>query len=124
MYTKSQVVVGGLLGVGLITYLFMRGANLAADAREVVASYCVAMPSYEQNGEYIETLIDTHHMQCFQRHYDAGGRRRGASFDERAYFSEIFWAMGDEATVDGRAQIAQELIDAQFEIMWKITLSE
>ncbi len=108
-------LVGILLAIvigGSLSYMkFSQQDDDSAEVREMaIAVMEDRLPTYETHEALYVQWLDAHHPAIFDRHYMMGGRRSGASFDEVAYWEDIFAAIADSAARDGYTNCEADIV--------------
>ncbi len=80
-------------------------AQVLSEAKELIAQLEV----YKPNAEYLDKLTERAHRHVFDKAYDMGGRRRGATFDEDKYLTALLDYMMAQCRTDRENDIAVAL---------------
>ncbi len=111
------IVVAIAIACGFVWMDYSKKGDNKEELREVAFEVFAVLPDYEANQSEYEYYFDMYHDDAFENHYRMGGKRRSASFDEEAYWIEMFGLMIDSAKADGEDDIAESLESLQDEML-------
>lgn len=111
------IVVAIAIACGLVWMNYSEKGDDKQELREVAFEVFAVLPDYEANQSEYEFYFDMYHDDAFEKHYRMGGKRRAASFDEEAYWTEMFGQMITSATADGEDEVAESLRSLQAEML-------
>jgi len=98
--------------VVLVVLVGIKFFTRSGDKEEILADMkklVVRIEGYDQHAEYLDKLLEREHNRVFDKAYDMGGRRRGASFDETKYLGEVLTGMAADCERTKRTDLANSL---------------
>lgn len=111
---KKIAIIVGVVAL-VVGYKVYKKQEHGAENKEILHGWIEKMPGYEENQEYIDSIFEDAHEVAFDKSYDMGSRRRGASFDHDAYARVAFSSMRDQANKDERPVLAEAI-----HLIWKL----
>ncbi|MCA9272699.1 MAG: hypothetical protein KDA31_06610 [Phycisphaerales bacterium] len=107
MGKAGGIIVALVIAAIAIGLKFSNKSEESDHTRQQVSELLHTLPDYDQAGPWYEGLVDTHHEAAFSHHYDIGGRRRSASFDQMAYIHELLDLMAADADRQNQKERAE-----------------
>lgn len=108
---SGRMILIMLLIVAPAFYWFTFGKRNRAEEAALASTRQAlsTLPSYPENRDYLDTVLDAEHRPAFRQAYRMGGRRRSASFDEVQYWNVLVTRLADRCARDNRSDLATEL---------------
>lgn len=82
-------------------------SKAADDIRSQTIEIVQAMPGYDENKQYIDSIFGPCFETAFEASYDMGGRRRSAKFDQDNYITTLFDNLMTRSERDGKEELAR-----------------
>ncbi len=107
MEGKKLVSIGitVVLVVGLLWWKFRQQGQASDAIQASIMEAIVELPVYGENQEWFDTFCEYAHGHAFRQAYDAGSRRRSASFDDGQYLQLYFEYLIEQAEATNRKQV-------------------
>jgi len=105
----STVLSMGVVIAVAVGFKLYNMAGASSEVQEEVYAILPQLTDHTRDPAYFRTLVDENHEEVFKRSYDAGGRRRAATFERKQYFGDLHAAMVEQAQRDGRSWVGRSL---------------
>ena len=100
--------IGIIIVVAIIVgFKFYNKSKAADDIRSQTIEIVQAMPGYDENKQYIESIFEPCFATAFEAAYDMGGRRRSAKFNQDKYITTLFENLMTRSERDGKEKLAR-----------------
>lgn len=103
------IVVALLIVGGIFWFKFNNKDSAGQEVHHAAILLFETLPDYNDHADDYEAYLDNHHESLFDRHYRMGSRRTSSSFNEDAYWNDLFTAMVIDARSDGNEELANNL---------------
>ncbi|MEM1184331.1 MAG: hypothetical protein AAGI53_04930 [Planctomycetota bacterium] len=117
MERLGGIVVALVIVGGLIFWRFSEKGGNSSEVHDIAVEMLESTPNWESHQTLYVQWLDEHHETCFEQYYDMGGRRQSASFDEFAYWNDLFPQMAASADRDGYDNCAEHIRALHAEFM-------
>ena len=119
---KAFKMVGiAVLVVFAIYMKFSAKDNDSEDIKTVCTQAVQALPTYDEDKEFILKSLDAHFEVSFNQAYKLGGRRRSSEFDSDKFIVNLFSEMSIAAENSGKKQLAFDLLKLKGKLRDAIT---
>ncbi len=113
---KKVLVFLAIAGVVVYSKMSNR-SDASSEFLNDMQALIATLDNYEDNAEFIDLRLKLRHTQAFADAYDAGSRRRGATFDEGKYIQDIFGMLIKDCNNGNRKELAVSLVELRSELM-------
>ena len=117
MGKMAGIIVAILIACGFVWMDYSKKGDDKQELRDVAFEVLAVLPDYEAHESEYQYYFDMYHDDAFETHYQMGGKRRAASFDEEAYWAEMLGLMINSADADGEDEVAESLRLLQTEML-------
>ena len=105
----AGIIVALLIGGGILWMKSSDKSENSQDLRNLVYEVLETADNFDKYESEYQMYFDLYHDEVFDANYRMGGRRTGPSFDEEAYWTEMFTLMIRSADADGETEVADGL---------------
>lgn len=99
--------IGIIIVIAIVVgFKFYNKGKASDDIRSQTIEIVQAMPGYEENQAYIDSILEPCFATAFEASYDMGGRRRSAKFDQDKYITTLFDNLMERSKQDGKEDLA------------------
>ena len=100
--------IGIIIVVAIIVgFKFYNKSKAGDDIRSQTIEIVQAMPGYDENQSYIDSILEPCFETAFEVSYDMGSRRRSAKFDQDKYITTLFDNLRVRSKQDGKEELAR-----------------
>ena len=100
--------IGIIIVVAIIVgFKFYNKSKAGDDIRSQTIEIVQAMPGYDENQSYIDSILEPCFETAFEASYDMGSRRRSAKFDQNKYITTLFDNLRVRSEQDGKEELAR-----------------
>lgn len=91
----------------IVGFKFYKKDEASDNIRSQTIEIVQAMPGYDENQSYINSIFEPCFETAFQASYDMGSRRRSAKFDQDKYITTLFDNLMVRSKQDGKEELAR-----------------
>ena len=91
----------------IVGFKFYKKDKASDNIRSQTIEIVQAMPGYDENQSYINSIFESCFETAFQASYDMGSRRRSAKFDQDTYITTLFDNLMVRSKQDGKEELAR-----------------
>ena len=100
--------IGIIIVVAIIVgFKFYNKSKAGDDIRRQTIEIVQAMPGYDENQSYINSIFEPCFETAFEASYDMGGRRKSAEFNQDKYITTLFDNLMTRSEQDGKEELAR-----------------
>ena len=100
--------IGIIIVVAIIVgFKFYNKSKAGDDIRSQTIEIVQAMPGYDENQSYIDSIFEPCFEAAFEASYEMGNRRRSAKFDQDKYITTLFDNLMVRSKQDGKEELAR-----------------
>ena len=91
----------------IVGFKFYKKDEASDNIRSQTIEIVQAMPGYDENQSYINSIFEPCFETAFQASYEMGSRRRSAKFDQDKYITTLFDNLMVRSKQDGKEELAR-----------------